>query len=54
MVGHKICLDGKTWKIVPKLSLLSLIIWSTEYLMIFVKKMDESVKLYHCQEELSS
>ena len=29
MMGHKIRFNGKTWKIIPKLSLLSLLIWST-------------------------
>ena len=30
MMGHKICLNGKIWKIIPKLSLLPLLIWSTD------------------------
>ena len=29
MMGHKICFNGKIWKIIPKLSLLPLLIWST-------------------------
>ena len=29
MVGHKICLNGETWIIITKLSLLPLLIWST-------------------------
>ena len=30
MMGHKICIFGKIWIIIPKLSLLSLLIWSIE------------------------
>ena len=30
MMGHKICFNGKIWKIIPKLSPLSLLIWSTD------------------------
>ena len=30
MVGHKICFYGEMWLIIPKLSLLPLLIWSTE------------------------
>ena len=29
MMGHKICFCGEIWLIIPKLSLLSLLIWST-------------------------
>ena len=29
MMGHKICFYGKIWIIIPKSSLLPLIIWST-------------------------
>ena len=29
-MGHKICFYGEIWLIIPKLSLLSLLIWSTE------------------------
>ena len=29
MVGHKICLYGERWLIIPKLSLLLLFIWSS-------------------------
>ena len=29
MMGHKICLYGEIWLIIPKLSLLSLLIWRT-------------------------
>ena len=29
MMGHKICFYGKMWIIIPKLSLLPLLIWST-------------------------
>ena len=31
MMGHKICFYGKIWLIIPKLSLLPLLIWSTAY-----------------------
>ena len=30
MMGHKICFDGELWIIIPKLSLLLLLIWSTD------------------------
>ena len=30
MMGHKICIYGEIWLITPKLSLLPLLIWSTE------------------------
>ena len=29
MMGHKICFHGEIWKIIPKLSLLPLLTWST-------------------------
>ena len=29
MMGHKICFYGEIWLVIPKLSLLSLLIWST-------------------------
>ena len=29
MMGHKICFNGKIWKIIPELYLLPLLIWST-------------------------
>ena len=29
MMGHKMCSNGTIWKIIPKLSLLLLLIWST-------------------------
>ena len=29
MMGHKICFYGEMWLIIPKLSLLLLLIWST-------------------------
>ena len=40
MMGHKICFYGEIWLIIPKLSLLSLPIWSTE-LLAFVKMAEE-------------
>ena len=30
-MGHKICFCGEIWLIIPKLSLLILLIWSTDY-----------------------
>ena len=30
MIGHNKCFKGVIWKIIPKLSLLPLLIWSTE------------------------
>ena len=29
MMGHKICFYGEIWLIIPKLSLLPLLMWST-------------------------
>ena len=29
MMGHKICFNGKIWKIIPKFFPLPLLIWST-------------------------
>ena len=29
MMGHKICFYGEMWLIIPKLSLMPLLIWST-------------------------
>ena len=29
MMGHKVCFYGEIWQIIPKLSLLPLLIWST-------------------------
>ena len=34
MVGHKICFDGEIGLIIPKLSLILPLIWSTYYLVI--------------------
>ena len=31
MMGHNIGFEGVIWKMVPKLSLLPLLIWSTDY-----------------------
>ena len=31
MMGHKICFYEEIWIIIPKLSLLLLLIWTTEY-----------------------
>ena len=30
MMGHKVCFYGELWLIIPKLSLLSPLIWSTD------------------------
>ena len=30
MMGHKICFSGEIWPIIPKLSLLLLLIWSPD------------------------
>ena len=38
MMGHKICFDGEIWLIIPKLSLLLLLIWSTVIKIIIVIK----------------
>ena len=38
MMGHKICLCGKIWLIIPKLSLLPLLIWSTDICYCTVKQ----------------
>ena len=34
MMGHKICLNGEIWLIIPKLSLLPLLIWSTVWVYL--------------------
>ena len=34
MTGHNICFKGVIWKIIPKLSLLPLLSWSTDHLSI--------------------
>ena len=34
-MGHNICFEGEIWKIIPKLSFLPLLIWSTELLCCF-------------------
>ena len=34
MMGHKICVNGEIWIIIPKLSLLLLLIWSTAVVSI--------------------
>ena len=36
MRGHNVCFNGKIRKIIPKLSLLPLLIWSTDFNYIFV------------------
>ena len=41
MMGHKICLNGEIWQIIPKLSLLPLFIWSTD--MRFCHKMQNAM-----------
>ena len=30
MMGHNICFEGVIWKIIPKLSVLPLLMWSTD------------------------
>ena len=35
-MGHKKCLLGEIWLIIPKLSLLPLLIWSTALLQYFL------------------
>ena len=35
MRGHKICFHGEIWIIIPKLSLLPLPIWSTDWIVHF-------------------
>ena len=34
MMGHKICFKGEIWLIIPKLSLLPLLIWTTDLINI--------------------
>ena len=36
MMGLNICFNGVIWKIIPKLSLLPLLIWSAGYAMILI------------------
>ena len=39
MMGHKIYFDGKMWLIIPKLSLLLLLIWSSAlFYMIYLSE----------------
>ena len=49
MVGHKICSNGEIWLIIPKLSLLPLLIWSTAKgsLEIVVYEKDR-IRKYSC------
>ena len=54
MMGHKICFHGEIWLIIPKLSLLSLLIWSTVYantLQIFAEK--KNVRGFHSAKILT-
>ena len=64
MLGSKICFDGEIWLIIRKLSLLLLLIWSTDsfiYLHTFMDNEDEFLplhaisqgQLYSAQSELS-
>ena len=36
--GHSIHFKGEIWKITPKLSLLTLLIWSTDHINLVVKR----------------
>ena len=36
MMGHKICFYGEIWLIIPKLSLLPLLIWSIGHVVVVV------------------
>ena len=38
MMGHKICFYGELWLLIPKLSLLPLLIWSTDHIYQMVPK----------------
>ena len=39
MIGHKICFNRKVWKIIPKLSLFPILIWSAENIaMLFYSR----------------
>ena len=42
MMGQNICFKGVIWKIIPKLSLLSLLIWSTACTKISNKVVDNN------------
>ena len=35
MMGHKICFHEEIWLIIPKLSLLPLLIWSTDLTRVY-------------------
>ena len=37
MRGHKICFYGEIWLIIPKLSLLPLLIWSTDGSLVSIR-----------------
>ena len=52
MMGHKICFKEEKWIPIPKLSLLALLIWSTETVTIDDKAVTElffSMHLNHCK-----
>ena len=45
MMGHKICLYQEKWLIIPKLSLLPLLIWSTESTFSFGSHLGDNSEL---------
>ena len=38
MRSHNICFCGEIWRIIPKLSLISLLIWSSEHVLFVFPK----------------
>ena len=46
MMGHKTCFYGEIWSVTPKLSLLLLLIWSTEDIFLTVKPRTNSTVGY--------
>ena len=46
MMGHKICFDGKILIIIPVLSLLPLLTWSTDYLQVMLAERKGTDEVY--------
>ena len=46
MIGHDICFKRVIWKIIPKLSLLLLLIWSTEFIVCDGQDAERQAVLY--------
>ena len=53
MVGHKICFYGEILLIIPKLSLLPLLIWSTGQITFFLSQKETSTGVHVFLEDTS-